>query len=63
MEMSSKIKSNYADAEQHYFNATPALCKNFDAAPDHAVSTPTLLYSNPTFFKQTTVLLGVGFFF
>jgi hypothetical protein len=41
-------------AEPHHFHATPAPCKNFDAAPAPAPApSPTLLYTKPTFWKQT----------
>jgi hypothetical protein len=38
-----------------YFDAAPALSKNFDAA-----LAPTLQYTKPTFRKQTKVSLRVG---
>jgi hypothetical protein len=41
-------------AEPHNFYAAPG--KNFDAAPAPA---PTLLYSKPTFCKQTKINLSV----
>jgi hypothetical protein len=42
--------------EPHHFCAAPAPDKNFDAAPAPA---PTLLYSMPSFWKQTKVNLSV----